>query len=124
MQTLQPFRVTDIGFAPRHVLRVARVDHHHLEASLLQDLEHRDPVNSGRFHDDGFHPTLGEPVRQTMKVIGESPERPHGFLITIRADRRDMHRGTDINRRRGGMNQRQFPRFAISLPLRHTVPPV
>ena len=45
-----------------------------------------------------------------MKIIGKSPERPDGFLITIRADRRDMHGGTNINRRRGGMNPRQFPR--------------
>ena len=48
VQTLQPFRVTDVSFAPRHVLRVPRVDHHHLEPALLQDFEDRDPVDPGR----------------------------------------------------------------------------
>ena len=42
-----------------------------------------------------------------MKVIGESPERPDRFRVTIRANGRDMHGGTDIDRRRGGMNRGQ-----------------
>jgi hypothetical protein len=109
MQPLQPFRVADVGFAPGHVLGVARVNHHHLETPLLEDLEDRDPVNPGRFHDHGFHSTTSEPVRQAMKIIGKSPERLDGLLVTVRADGRDMHGGTNINRRRGGVNPRQFP---------------
>jgi hypothetical protein len=50
--TLKPLRIADIGFAPRYVLRVPGVDHHHLEATLFEDFEDRDPINPSRFHDD------------------------------------------------------------------------
>ena len=37
VQALQPLRVADVGLPPRHMLRVPRVDHHHLEPTLFQD---------------------------------------------------------------------------------------
>jgi hypothetical protein len=42
-KTLEPLRVADIGLASSHLLRIPRVDRHHLEPALLQDLEDRAP---------------------------------------------------------------------------------
>ncbi len=58
MQALQPLGIADVGLATRHVLGVARVDQNHLEAWLLQDLEHRNPVDPGRLHGDRLDPAL------------------------------------------------------------------
>jgi hypothetical protein len=71
------------------VLGVARVDQNHLEASLLQDLEHRNPVDPGRLHGDRLDPALLEP--QTMEIIGEGAERADRLRGAVRSDRRDMH---------------------------------
>ena len=45
MQPLQPLGVADIGLAARHVLGIARIDEDDFEASLVQYLKHRDPVD-------------------------------------------------------------------------------
>jgi len=120
VQLLQPLAIAHIRLAPRDILDLPRIDQQHLQAAALQNLKRRNPVNPGRFHDHGFHPTTGEPVRQAMKIIGKSPERLDGILVTVRADGRDMHGGTNINRRRGGVNPRQFPRLTGSFRPKHT----
>ena len=109
VQPLKPLRVADVGLPSRHVLGVTRVDHHHLEAALFKDLEDRDPINTGRLHHHCSDPATGKPVRQPVKIIGECVERPHRFLITIRADGRDMDLGANIDRRRPGMNTGHAP---------------
>ena len=123
VQTLQPLRVADVGFPPRHVLRVPGVDHHHLEPALFEDFEDRNPVNAGRFHDHRLDPAPGEPVRQPMKVIGKGPERPNRFFVAIWTDGRDVYCGADIDRRRGWMDPGQIPRFTGPLRLRHACLP-
>jgi len=105
------------------MLGVPGVDQQNLEAALLQDLEHRDPVDPGRLHGDRFDPTTGEPVRQPMKVIGESLERPDRFRVAIRANGRDMHGGTDVDRGRGGMNRGQTRSRTGTFWLRHAFYP-
>jgi hypothetical protein len=69
------------------VLGVTGVDQQNLEAALLQDLEHRDPVD--RLHGDRLDPALLEP--QTMEIIGEGAERADRLRGAVRSDRRDMH---------------------------------
>jgi hypothetical protein len=123
VQALQPFSVADVSFASRHVLRVPGVDHHHLEPALLQNFEDRDPVDPGGLHGDRFYSTTGEPVRQPMKVIGESLERPDRFRVAIRANGRDMHGGTDVDRGRGGMNRGQTRSRTGAFRLRHAFYP-
>src|SRR3954468_16675524 len=73
------------------MLGVAGVDQQNLETALLQDLEHRNPVDPGRLHGDRLDPALLEPVRQTMEIIGEGAERPDRLRGPIRSNRRDMH---------------------------------
>ena len=71
------------------MLGVTGVDQNHLEAALLQDLEHRDPVDPGRLHGDRLDPELLEP--QTMEIIGEGAERADRLRGAIRSNRRGMH---------------------------------
>jgi len=58
VQASQPLRVAYVGLPPRHMLRVPRVDHHHLEPALFQDFEDRDPLNPGQRKGRGRFPSL------------------------------------------------------------------
>jgi hypothetical protein len=73
------------------MLGVPGVDQQNLEAALLQDLKHRNPVDPGRLQGDRFNPALLEPVRQTMEIIGEGAERADRLRGAIRSNRRDRH---------------------------------
>ena len=55
MKLAQPRGIADIGFAPRHILGVPRIDQNDIKAALLQDLVDRDPVDPGGFHRDTGH---------------------------------------------------------------------
>jgi len=103
------------------VLRVTGVDHHHLEPTLFEDFEYRNPINTGRLHDDCLYPAAGEPVRQPVKIVGEGSERPDWFTVAFRANRGDMYCGADINRRRGRMDRDQVSRFTGPLRLSHVL---
>ena len=46
----------------------------HLESSLLQNLVDRDPVDARRFHRDGLDPRGLKPIRESVKVSGETLE--------------------------------------------------
>jgi hypothetical protein len=59
-----------------------------------------------------------------MKVIGESLERPDRFRVAIRANGRDMHGGTDVDRGRGGMNRGQTRSRTGTFWLRHAFYPL
>jgi hypothetical protein len=48
----QPLNIADIGLATRDVLGVTGVDQHHFEAALIENLERRNPVDTGRLHCD------------------------------------------------------------------------
>jgi hypothetical protein len=52
MKLAQPCGIADIGFAPRHVLGVTRIDQNDLKSVLLEDLIGRDPIDTGGFHRD------------------------------------------------------------------------
>jgi len=88
------------------MLCVPGVNHHHLEAALLEDLEHREPVHPGRFHDHCLDAAVDEPVGQTVKVSSERPECPHRLLVPVEADRRHVKGCADINRRCIRMHRR------------------
>src|SRR4051812_42721742 len=82
-------------------LSVPCIDHDRLEPALLEDLEHWDPIDPGRFHRDRLYPTSGEPVCQPVKISGEGTKRPDRLFVAVRANRCDVHSGSDINSRRG-----------------------
>ncbi len=62
MEPLEPLRILHVRLAPGHLFGVPRIDQKHLKAVVLQDLEDRDPVNPGRFHNDGGDARDLEPV--------------------------------------------------------------
>ena len=63
MKLAEPFGIADVGFAPRHVLGVTRIDQDDLKSVLLEDLVSRDPIDTRGFHRDTGHATRFEPVR-------------------------------------------------------------
>ena len=123
MQPLEPLRIADVGLPPRHMLGVTRVDHHHLEAALFKDFEDRDPIDTGRLHDDRIDPATLEPIRQPVKIIGEGVERPYRLRIAIRTDGCDMDLGANVDRRRSGVNPGHVSRGAGLLCLSHELNP-
>jgi hypothetical protein len=72
VELLDPLRVVDVGLAARHVLRVARVDEHDLEPTRLEDLEQRDPVDTGRLHRDRVDAETDKPVGERDQIRGEA----------------------------------------------------
>ena len=61
MKPLQPLRVADVGLASGHVLGIARIDKEHREATGVEKLEDRNPVDAGRFHDDRLDAAFRKP---------------------------------------------------------------
>src|SRR5215216_3425140 len=74
MEPLQPLRIADIGLAPRHVLGIARVDKKHGKSPGIEELEDRNPVDAGRFHDDSLDAAFSKPVDQPMQIGREGTE--------------------------------------------------
>jgi hypothetical protein len=92
---LQPLRIADIGLAPRHVLGIVRVDKKHGKPPGIEKLENRNPVDAGRFHDDGLDAAFSKPVDQPMQIGREGTEAadwlrcaicPHGSHVHSRSD--------------------------------------
>ena len=54
-----------------------------LEATLLEDLEERDPVDACRLHGDGLDAAHVEPVSERVKVRREAPELAHRLIVAI-----------------------------------------
>jgi hypothetical protein len=119
VQALQPFGVADVALAPRDVPGVAGVGQHDLEPALLEDLVGRDPVDPGRLHGDGLDPARLEPVGEPVQLAGDGAEGPHRLRVTLRIDGRHMHRGTDIDGRRVGMDGGQTMPATGTLGLSH-----
>lgn len=54
--------------------RLTWIDQIDFEASGLQQLEQRDPIDAGRFHGDRLDAALGQPVGQLVEVSGAGAE--------------------------------------------------
>ena len=121
MQPLQPLGVGHVGLAAGHVFGVAGVDQHHSEPALFQDLENRDPIDAGALHGDCLDPALLEPVSQPVQVGGEGAEAAHRFRIAVRADRRHVQGGANVDRGCMGVDGRHLPPPAGSFGFWHQV---
>ena len=85
VEALEPLAVEPIGFrAPRSALGLPGVDQEDLETACLQELEQGNPVDAGRFHGDGTHATVNEPVGEGVEVDGEGAETAHGLRVAPR----------------------------------------
>jgi hypothetical protein len=87
------------------VLGIAGIDQQHLEAALIKDLESRNPVDAGGLHDHRPHPALSKPVGKTVQIAGERAEAAHRLGVTPWINRRHVHRGADVDRRRVRVNR-------------------
>ena len=74
VQRGQPLAVGHVRLAPRNVLHMSPVDHHHLQPGGFQHFVNIEPVNAGGFHRHRMHPLFLEPVAQTLQVAGEGAE--------------------------------------------------
>jgi hypothetical protein len=97
MEPLQPLRIADIGLASRHVLGIARVDKEHSEPSCIEKLKNRNPVDAGRFHDDGLDAAFHKPVDQPMQIGREGAEAAYWLRRAICSDSSHVHRRSDVN---------------------------
>ena len=85
VQLLEPLRVVDVRLPPRHLLDVARIDQHDLEAAGLEDLEDGNPVHARGLHRDGRDADGVQPVGERVQVATEGAERPDRRRVTVRA---------------------------------------
>ena len=98
VQVLQPLAVLHITLAAGHVLDVAGVEEADHEAAVLQDLEKRDPIDTGGLHCHGGDGTGFEPVGQGLEILGERAEVAHWmFWVTILGHCRVMDSGPKID---------------------------
>jgi hypothetical protein len=66
VQVLQPLTIRHVALSTRHVFYVSGIDQASFDAVLLQNLEQRNPVNSGGFHRHGSNPAALQPVSQSF----------------------------------------------------------
>jgi hypothetical protein len=82
MQALQPLAIEPIGFrSAGGALRLAGINQQDLQTTRLQELEQRNPVDTGGCHGDGGHATVNEPVGQGVEVGGEGAKTTHGLGV-------------------------------------------
>ena len=76
-QLLQPLAVQDIALAAGHVLDVLRVDQQHREAARVEQLEERDPIDTGGLHGHGVDAALGKggPITSSALQISANPHK-------------------------------------------------
>ena len=106
MKPLQPLRIADVGLASGHVLGIARIDKEDNKATGIEQLENWNPVNAGRFHDDGLDATFREPVHQPMQVGRERAETTDWLRRAICSYGSHVHGRPDIDGSRVRMHHR------------------
>lgn len=108
MEPLQPLRIADIGLTPRHVLGIARVDKKHGKSPGIEKRENRNPVDAGRFHDDGLDAAFRKPVDQPMQIGREGTETVDWLRCAICPDGRHMHGGANVDGSRVRVHHRHL----------------
>src|SRR6266850_2748049 len=127
MQILKPLAIENIGFAAGNVMHMLSIDQMNFNASSLQDLKQRDPVNTGRFHSDRIDAALLQPVRQRMEIWSKRGKRSHRFGVPIRGDGDKDFRRSNINTASIRSHHGQTPFQLSMLPflcLCHGSPPL
>ena len=104
VQALQPLAIEPIGFrSTGGALGLAGIDEEHLHAPGLQQFEQGNPVDPGRFHGDGGHATVNEPVGQGVEVGGEGAETAHGLGVAPRGHGHPVLGFADVDARGVGV---------------------
>jgi hypothetical protein len=74
VKSLEPLRVAHVRLTSGHMLGVTRVDEEHLNAAFIEQLEDRNPIYTGRFHDDRLNSAFHEPISQPMEIGCKGPK--------------------------------------------------
>ena len=120
MQLSQPACIADIGFAPRHILGIARIHQDHMKAPRFQNFERRDPVDAGRFHRHARHAARVKPIGKVVQVLGECPTSPDRHVTGVGVYCGHVHGRSDIDRRCRGVDHLQI-RVATGRSLLHGI---
>src|SRR5437870_4217371 len=127
MQILKPLAIENIGFAARNVMNMLSIYQMNFNASSLQDLKQRNPIDTGRFHGDRVHAALLNPVGQGVEILGKRGKRSHRFVIPISGNGDKNFRRSNINTAsiwsHDGQTPIQFSMFPF-LCLCHESPPL
>ena len=88
MEPLPPLAVVDSALGPPvDLLHLVRIDQEHLEATGLQELNQRDPVDPGRFQGNSRDPARGQPVGQGLSVDRVRTKAAHRLGIVTQGNR-------------------------------------
>ncbi len=123
MQLLEPLRVIDVRLPPWHLLDVAGIDQHDLEAASLKDLEYGNPVHARGFHGDRRDPDGMQPVGERVQVTTKRREGPDRCRVTVRCNRHDVMCRPDIDTGGVRIDRGKRIRRSTSRALRHRTPP-
>ena len=111
MQALDPLAVMHVACGPTFdLLDLLRVDQEHLEATRLQQLKERDPIDPRRFHGDGGDRALGQPSRQGVEVGRRGRKATHRLGIIAGGDRHIRGFGPNVDARRVEVGSRPLRR--------------
>src|SRR6202035_886802 len=72
MKPLEPLRVADVSLTSGHMLGIARIDEEDSKATGIEELENRNPIHAGRFHNDRLDATFLKPIHQPMQIGNRS----------------------------------------------------
>jgi hypothetical protein len=76
MQLQQPPALLDVALAARQILGVTRIYQIHLQSPLLQNLENRNPVHSGRLHGHATHSaSISQTAIRSISAVKQSKHR-------------------------------------------------
>ena len=87
-QLCTPLGVSNIGFAARHVPRMASIDHPDLPDSILQHPMDGFPIHASGFHPDQRHLPFRQPVSQQQQLRRGRTELCHLLAAATRTIRR------------------------------------
>ena len=79
-QISDPFRIFDVGLAPRHILDVLGIHHQQLEVAF-EYVVHRLPVFACALHRYVRHAFRPQPVRQPQQVCRHRAKRANLVLL-------------------------------------------
>src|SRR5882757_2972273 len=87
MQVLYTLAVFHIRLPARYVLDVMCIDQAHLDISLFEYLEQRNPIHSSGFHGYGLDLALLKPVCESFQFDSEGFKTSNRLGIAIGGDR-------------------------------------
>ena len=104
METGDPWAIMPVACgAPLDLLHLLRIDEEDLETPRLQERKEWDPIDPSRFHGDGGHATVNEPVGEGVEVDGERAETAHGLGVAPRRHGDPMLGFADVDARGVGV---------------------